>query len=142
VFSEKTYGIAPEQVIGSTADAKFEMRDGVPTIVKTAKLILIDDKAGKPVGIYRHIGRRPVFAAGNYDGDLQMLQYTTIPQNAGDTTPRLGVIVHHTDAAREYAYDSPSHIGQLDKALAEAKQRGWVVVDMKADWAQVYPGTE
>jgi phosphoglycolate phosphatase-like HAD superfamily hydrolase len=139
VFSEKVYGIPPEQVIGTMIDAKFEMRDGVPTIVKTGNLILMDDKVGKPVGIYRHIGRRPIFAAGNSDGDLQMLQYTTIARDRNDTTPRFGMIVHHTDADREWAYDRQSHIGQLDKALDEASQRGWVVVDMKADWSQIYP---
>jgi phosphoglycolate phosphatase-like HAD superfamily hydrolase len=140
VFSEKVYGIPPEQVIGTMIDAKFEMRDGVPTIVKTGKLILMDDKVGKPVGIYRNIGRRPILAAGNSDGDLQMLQYTTIARDRHDTTPRFGMIVHHTDAEREWAYDRKSHIGRLDKALDEASQRGWVVVDMKADWSQIYPG--
>jgi phosphoserine phosphatase len=141
VFSEKVYGIPPEQVIGTTIDTKFEMRDGVPTIVKTGTLMLLDDKVGKPVGIYRHIGRRPIFAAGNSDGDLQMLQYTTIAHGRNDTTPRFGMIVHHTDAEREWAYDRKSHIGQLDKALDEASQRGWVVVDMKADWHQIYPNS-
>jgi hypothetical protein len=99
----------------------------------------MDDKVGKPVGIYRNIGRRPIFAAGNSDGDLQMLQYTTIARDRNDTTPRFGMIVHHTDAEREWAYDRKSHIGRLDKALDEASQRGWVVVDMKADWSQIYP---
>ena len=141
VFTEQVYGIPPEQVIGSTLDATFEMRDGVPTIVKEGKIVLIDDKVGKPVGIYRHIGRRPIFAAGNSDGDLQMLQYTTIARSADDTTPAFGLIVHHTDAEREWAYDRKSHIGQLDKALDEAQQRGWVVVDMKNDWHQIYPGS-
>ena len=141
VFTEQVYGIPPEQVIGSTLDATFEMRDGVPTIVKEGKIVLVDDKVGKPVGIYRHIGRRPIFAAGNSDGDLQMLQYTTIARSADDTTPAFGLIVHHTDAEREWAYDRKSHIGQLDKALDEAQQRGWVVVDMKNDWHQIYPGS-
>jgi phosphoglycolate phosphatase-like HAD superfamily hydrolase len=141
VFSQKVYGIPPEQVVGTTIDAKFEMRDGVPTIVKTGTLMLLDDKVGKPVGIYRHIGRRPIFAAGNSDGDLQMLQYTTIARDGNDTTPRFGMLVHHTDADREWAYDRKSHIGQLDKALDEASQRGWVVVDMKADWRQIYPNS-
>jgi phosphoglycolate phosphatase-like HAD superfamily hydrolase len=141
VFSEKVYGIPPEQVIGTTIDATFEMRNGVPTIVKTGKLMLLDDKVGKPVGIYRHIGRQPIFAAGNSDGDLQMLQYTTIAHTPKDTTPRFGLIVHHTDADREWAYDRKSHIGQLDKALDEASQRDWVVVDMKADWSQIYPSS-
>tara|TARA_R110000764_G_scaffold93612_1_gene177227 strand:+ start:606 stop:1613 length:1008 start_codon:yes stop_codon:yes gene_type:complete len=139
VFAEQAYGIPPEQVVGSTLDAKFEMRDGVPTIVKTGDLLLNDDKVGKPVGIYRHIGRQPIFAAGNSDGDLQMLQYTTIAHHADDTTPRFGLIVHHTDAEREWAYDRESHIGQLDKGFAEAKQRNWTLVDMKADWKTIYP---
>jgi hypothetical protein len=139
VFSEKVYGILPEQVIGTTIDAKFEMRDGVPTIVKTPKLILIDDKVGKPVGIYRHIGRRPIFAAGNSDGDLQMLQYTTIARDRNDTTPRFGLIVHHTDAEREFAYDRKSHVGTLDKVLDQAASRGWIIVDMKKDWKTVFP---
>lgn len=139
VFAEKTYGIPPEQVIGSNLAAKFEMREGVPTIIKQAENLFVDDKAGKPVGIYQHIGRRPIFAAGNSDGDLQMLQYTTIAQNENDTRPRFGLIVHHTDAQREWAYDRDSHIGQLNEALTEAPTRGWNVVDMKRDWARIYP---
>lgn len=141
VFTEEAYGIPPEQVIGSTIDAEFEMRNGVPTIVKKGKVVLIDDKAGKPVGIYRHIGRRPIFAAGNSDGDLQMLQYTTVPRNDADTTPRFGLLVHHTDGEREFAYDRESPIGTLDEALDEAGDRGWTVVDMKADWSRIYSGT-
>ena len=141
VFTEEAYGIPPEQVIGTTIDAEFEVRAGVPTIVKKGKLVLLDDKAGKPVGIYRHIGRRPIFAGGNSDGDLQMLQYTTIPRNDADTTPRFGLLVRHTDAEREFAYDRESHIGKLDKALDEAGERGWTVVDMKADWSRIYTGT-
>ncbi|MDN5870429.1 MAG: haloacid dehalogenase-like hydrolase [Nitrococcus sp.] len=139
VFSERVYGIPPEQVVGSTLGAKFEMRDGIPIIVKTAELVLVDDKAGKPVGIYRHIGRQPIFGAGNSDGDLQMLQYTTIPRSSKDTTPRFGIIIHHTDAVREWAYDRKSPVGRLDKALDQAQQRGWYVVDMKEDWNQIYP---
>jgi len=139
VFAEEVYGIPPEQVVGTTSDAEFEMRDGIPTIVKTGKLVLLDDKIGKPVGIYRHIGRRPVFAAGNSDGDLQMLEYTTIVGHAEDTRPRLGLIVHHTDAEREFAYDRQSSMGRLDKALEEAKERHWLVVDMQKDWRRVYP---
>jgi phosphoserine phosphatase len=141
VFSEEVYGIPPEQVVGTTIDAKFEMRGGIPTIVKTGKIVLVDDKVGKPVGIYRHIGRRPLLAGGNSDGDLQMLQYTTIARGPDDKTPRLGIIVHHTDAAREWAYDRASHVGRLDQALDEAQRRGWVVVDMKEDWKQIYPGS-
>lgn len=117
VLAEQVYGIPPEQVVGSSLEAKFEMRDGIPVIIKEPELVLVDDKAGKPVGIYQHIGRRPIFAAGNSDGDLQMLQYTTIPRDKDDTTPRFGLIVHHTDAAREYAYDRESHMGMLDKGL-------------------------
>jgi phosphoserine phosphatase len=138
VFAERVYGVPPEQVIGSTIEAEFEMRDGVPTIVKKGELVLNDDNVGKPVGIYRHIGRRPIFAAGNSDGDLQMLQYTTIPRSAEDKSPRFGLIVHHTDAEREWAYDRDPHIGKLDKALDEASQRGWTVVDMKSDWKAVF----
>jgi hypothetical protein len=129
-------------VIGSSLDAKFEMRDGVPTIVKEGKVFFIDDKVGKPVGIYQHIGRRPVFAAGNSDGDLQMLQYATIARDGDDKTPAFGLIVHHTDAEREWAYDRESHIGTLDKALDEAGQRSWIVVDMKNDWSRIYPDPE
>ncbi|HXV59160.1 MAG TPA: HAD family hydrolase [Vicinamibacteria bacterium] len=139
VFAEEVYGIPPEQVVGSSLGSEFEMRDGVPTIVKKGEGLFVDDKAGKPVGIYRHIGRRPIFAAGNSDGDLQMLQYTTIPRGPGDTSPRLGLIVHHTDGDREWAYDRDSHIGRLSDALDEAYQRGWVVVDMKNDWSRIYP---
>lgn len=139
VFVEQLYGIPPEQVVGTTGDASFEMRDGIPTIVKQPKILLIDDKQGKPVGIYRHIGRRPIFAAGNSDGDEQMLEYTTIARNAGDTTPRLGLIVHHTDADREYAYDRQSHMGKLSQALDDADQRGWLLIDMQRDWKQIYP---
>jgi phosphoglycolate phosphatase-like HAD superfamily hydrolase len=139
VFSEDVYGIPPEQVVGTTSDATLEMRDGIPTIVKEPKIMLIDDKEGKPVGIYRHIGRRPIFAAGNSDGDQAMLEYTTISRGADDTTPRFGLIVHHTDGEREFAYDRESHMGRLDKALDEAPARGWVVVDMKKDWNRIYP---
>ncbi len=139
VFAEERYGIPPEQVVGSTLDAKFEIRDGVPTITKQPKLLLLDDKAGKPVGIYRHIGRRPIFAAGNSDGDMQMLQYTTLRTGADDTTPRFGLIVHHTDAEREFAYDRDSSMGKLDMALDAAPDEGWLLVDMKRDWNRVYP---
>ncbi len=142
VFTEEAYGIPPEQVIGTTIDAEFELRDGVPTLVKKGEMVLLDDKAGKPVGIYRHIGRRPIFAGGNSDGDLQMLQYTTIPRDDADTRPRFGLIVHHTDGEREFAYDRESHIGRLDQALDEAGDRGWTVVDMKADWSRVYTGSQ
>ena len=133
-WTEKVYGIPPEQVVGSSGVTKFELRDGKPVLVKEPRVEFVDDGPGKPVGINRFIGRRPVFAFGNSDGDLAMLQYTT----AGSGLRLMG-IVHHTDAAREYAYDRQSHIGRLDKALDEALQRKWVVVDMKADWNVIYP---
>jgi len=133
-WTEKVYGIPPEQVVGSSGVVKFELRDGKPVLIKEPKVEFIDDGPGKPVGINRFIGRRPVFAFGNSDGDLQMLQYT-----AGGAGPRFMGLVHHTDAVREYAYDRQSHIGRLDKALDEATQRKWTVVDMKADWKTIYP---
>ena len=139
VFTERLYGVPPEQVVGSTADAAFEMRDGVPTIVKKPKLLLVDDKGGKPVGIYRYIGRRPIFAAGNSDGDIQMLEYTTVSAQGGNARGRLGVIVHHTDGVREFAYDRNATFGKLDKGLDEAPARGWLLVDMKNDWKVIYP---
>ncbi|HOB76495.1 MAG TPA: HAD family hydrolase [Phycisphaerae bacterium] len=130
----RVYGIPPEQVVGSRGKLKFEMREGKPVLVKLPEVDLIDDGPGKPVGIHQMIGRRPVMAFGNSDGDLQMLQYTT----TGDG-PRFGLIVHHTDAEREYAYDRQSDVGRLDKALDEAQRRGWTVVDMKNDWKTVFP---
>ncbi|TWT75610.1 haloacid dehalogenase-like hydrolase [Posidoniimonas polymericola] len=133
-WAEATYGIPPEQVVGSSLKMKYEVRDGTPVILKLAEIDLIDDKAGKPVGIQGHIGRRPIFAAGNSDGDFQMLEWTT----AGEG-PRFGMIVHHTDADREWAYDRDSHVGQLDRALDAAPDRGWNVVDMKQDWGVIYP---
>lgn len=139
VFAEQTYGIPPEQVVGSSLGAKFELRNGVPTIIKTDGDLFVDDKEGKPVGIYQHIGRRPILAAGNSDGDLQMLQYTTIPRDPNDKQSRLGLIVHHTDDRREWAYDRQSMVGKLDQALDQATERGWIVVDMKRDWNTVYP---
>ncbi len=133
VFAEEVYGIPPEQVIGSSSKTKFEMRDGQPVLVKLPEIGSIDDKEGKPINIHLHIGRRPVMAFGNSDGDLQMLQWTTAA--AG---PQFGLLVHHTDAEREYAYDRGSHIGKLDKALDVARERGWTVVDMQADWKTVF----
>ena len=132
-WTEKVYGVPPEQVIGSSIRTKYEIRDGKPALVRLPEINFIDDKAGKPVAINQHIGRRPIAAFGNSDGDLQMLQWTTA--GAG---PRLALIVHHTDAEREWAYDRKSHIGQLDKALDEAQARGWTVVDMKRDWKTVF----
>jgi phosphoglycolate phosphatase-like HAD superfamily hydrolase len=133
-FAEKVYGIPPEQVVGSSGVTTFEMRQGTPVLVKEPKVEFIDDGPGKPVGINRFIGRRPILAFGNSDGDLQMLQWTA----AGNGARFMG-LVHHTDAVREYAYDRQSHIGRLDKALDAAKTRGWLVVDMKLDWKAIYP---
>ena len=138
-WAERVYGIPPEQVVGSSLKMKFELRDGIPVIVKLPEINLVDDKEGKPVGIQQYIGRRPIAAFGNSDGDLQMLQWTTIGRGTDDKTPRMGLIVHHTDAEREFAYDRESHFGRLDKALDEAPKRGWVVVDMKTDWKTIFP---
>jgi len=132
-WTDKVYGVPPEQVVGSSIKTKFEMRDGKPVLVRLPKIHFIDDKEGKPVGINEHIGRRPIFAFGNSDGDLQMLQWT-----AGGSGASFMGIVHHTDAKREWAYDRKSHIGRLDKALDEAKAKGWTVVDMKNDWKRVF----
>jgi hypothetical protein len=131
---ERVYGIPPEQVVGSSIKLKYEMRGDRPVLRRLPELDFIDDKSGKPVGIQKFIGRRPVAVFGNSDGDLEMLQWTT----AGPG-PRFGLIVRHTDAEREWAYDRQSHIGRLDKALDEAPRRGWIVVDMKQDWKVVYP---
>ena len=132
-WTERVYGIPPEQVVGSSIKTKFEMRDGRPVLVRLPELDFLDDKAGKPVGIHRHIGRRPIAAFGNSDGDLEMLQWTTAGPGA-----RFAMIVRHTDAEREWAYDRDSHVGRLDKALDEARARGWTVVDMKADWKRIF----
>ena len=134
VFAEQVYGIPPEQVVGSVGETRFEMRNGKPVLVKLPKINLVDDKAGKPVGINRFIGRRPILAFGNSDGDHQMLQWTA----AGDGLRFMG-IVRHTDGDREWAYDRQSSIGRLDKALDEAIQKGWTVVDMKQEWKVIYP---
>jgi len=133
-WAEKVYGVPPEQVIGSSIKTKFEMRDGKPVLVRLPKVNFIDDKAGKPVGINAHIGRRPIAAFGNSDGDLQMLQWTT----AGDGA-RFAFYVHHTVAKREWAYDRKSAVGKLDKGLDEVKAKGWTVVDMQKDWKTIYP---
>jgi hypothetical protein len=133
-WAEEVYGILPEQVIGSSGKLAFELRDGTPVIMKLPEIDFIDDKAGKPVGIQKFIGRRPVFAFGNSDGDLQMLQWT-----AAGPGPRFLGLVHHTDGEREAAYDRESPIGRLDTALDEASSRGWTVVDMKQDWKTVFP---
>jgi phosphoglycolate phosphatase-like HAD superfamily hydrolase len=135
VFAERVYGIPPEQVVGSSGVVRLETGpDGRPVLMKEGKVEFVDDGPGKPVGINRFIGRRPVMAFGNSDGDLQMLQWTT----AGDG-PRLGLIVHHTDAEREWAYDRDSHVGKLDQALDQADADGWTVVDMKNDWKTIFP---
>jgi len=129
--------VPPEQVIGSSIKTRFEMRNGKPVLVRLPELNFINDKAGKPVAINQYIGRRPIAAFGNSDGDLQMLQWTM----AGDG-PRFALYVHHTDAGREWAYDRKSSIGRLDKGLDEAQQNGWTVVDMKKDWKVVFPDKE
>jgi phosphoserine phosphatase len=133
-WTEKVYGIPPEQVLGSTGGLMLEVRDGHPVLVKLPTLVLNDDKEGKPVGIQRHIGRRPLAAFGNSDGDLAMLQWTT-----SGSGPRFALIVHHTDAEREWAYDRESRIGRLDKALDEANAKGWTIVSMKDDWKTIFP---
>ncbi|AUW46715.1 HAD family hydrolase [Rhizobium leguminosarum] len=133
-WAEKVYGVPPEQVIGSSIKTEFRMQDDTPTLYRLPEVNFIDDKAGKPVGINQQIGRRPIAAFGNSDGDLEMLQWTTM---AG-APARLGVLIHHTDAEREYAYDRDTDVGRLDKALDAAAIAGWTVVDMKADWKQVF----
>ena len=133
VFSERVYGVPPEQVIGSSIHTKYEVRDGQPVIVRLPEIEFIDDKAGKPVGINRYIGRRPILAFGNSDGDFEMLEYTTSAPG-----PRLGLIVHHDDGEREYAYDRKSSIGRLERGLDEAAKRRWVIVSMKDDWRGVF----
>jgi phosphoglycolate phosphatase-like HAD superfamily hydrolase len=134
VFAERVYGIPPEQVVGSTIVTEFRMKDGKPVLLRQPRLDFIDDKEGKPVAINKFIGRRPILAFGNSDGDRQMLQWTAAGAGA-----RLMGLVHHTDADREYAYDRQSSIGRLDKALDEAVAEGWTVVDMKRDWRRVFP---
>ena len=136
-WAERVYGIPPEQVIGSRGKLRYEMRDGQPVIVKLPAIDHVDDGAGKPVGIQQLIGRRPIAAFGNSDGDLQMLQWTAAGEGA-----RFCLLVHHTDEAREWAYDRESHVGKLDLALDEAAKRGWTVVDMKAEWKEIFPSAE
>lgn len=133
-WTDRVYGIPPEQVIGSSIQTRFEMRDGRPVIFRLPQVNFIDDTVGKPLGINQHIGRRPIAAFGNSDGDLEMLQWTTLSGG-----PRFGLIVHHTDAEREYAYDRQSHFGKLDKALDAAVVNNWTVVDMKRDWKKIFP---
>ena len=133
-WTESVYGIPPEQVIGSSIKTQFQMIGGKPVLTRLPEVNFVDDKEGKPVGINSHIGRRPIFASGNSDGDLQMLQYTA----AGDG-PSLMLYLHHTDAEREWAYDRNSSIGKLDKGLDEAQEKGWTIVDMKQDWKVIFP---
>jgi hypothetical protein len=133
-FAAETYGIPPQQVMGSAAPTEYRVIDGVPTIVKLPGIEFVDDKVGKPVGIDSRIGKRPIFAAGNSDGDFQMLEYTM----AGEG-PRFAMLVHHTDAEREFAYDRDSHIGKLERGLDEGPQRGWLIVDMAQDWNTIWP---
>jgi len=133
-FTEKVYGIPPEQVVGSSIVTEFQIQDGQPVLVRMPQFAFINDKAGKPVGIYEHIGRRPILAFGNSDSDTQMIEYTTAGKGR-----RLGLFVHHTDADREYAYDRKSHVGTLDKVLDRADAMGWIIVDMKNDWKRVFP---
>jgi phosphoglycolate phosphatase-like HAD superfamily hydrolase len=133
VFAEQVYGIPPEQIVGSSGKIDFELRDGKPVLMKLPELNFNDDKGGKPVGIQMHIGRRPIFAFGNSDGDLQMLQWTTAGSGA-----RFGGLVHHTDAEREWAYDRTSSVGRLDKGLDEAKANNWILASMKDDWKHIF----
>jgi phosphoglycolate phosphatase-like HAD superfamily hydrolase len=133
-FAEETYGIPPEQVIGSSGKQKFELRDGKPVLVKLPAVDFVDDKEGKPINIQKIIGRRPLAAFGNSDGDLAMLQWTCSGEGA-----RLCLFVHHTDAEREWAYDRQSHIGRLDKGLEQAQRDGWIVVSMRTDWRRIFP---
>jgi phosphoserine phosphatase len=132
-FAEDVYGIPPERVIGSSIRTKYEVRDGKPVIVRLPEIEFVDDKDGKPVGIHKAIGKRPIMAFGNSDGDFQMLEWTTSAPG-----PRLAMIVHHDDTAREFAYDRDSHVGKLDRGLDEAGPRGWTVISMKSDWTTVY----
>ena len=133
VWAKKAYDVPQERVIGSLAEVEFAMQDGKPVLKRLPKIGFVNDGPGKPVGIYRNIGRQPIAAFGNSDGDLQMLQWTS-----GGHGPRLMALVHHTDAKREWAYDRNSHVGRLDKALDEAQAKGWTVIDMQRDWAKVF----
>jgi len=133
-WTERVYGIPPEQVVGSSIKTEYVVRDGKPTLARMPELNFIDDKSGKPIGINQHIGRRPIMAFGNSDGDFEMLEWTT----AGPG-PRFGLLVHHTDAEREWAYDRESHIGRLARGLDEAPRRGWTIMNMREDWKAVFP---
>jgi hypothetical protein len=133
-FADETYGIPPPQVVGSEGDLEFEIVDGAPHVMREPGIAFVDDGPGKPVGIARHIGQRPVFVAGNSDGDLQMLEWGTAGEGA-----RMGIIIHHTDAERELTYDRNSEIGRVDKALDQAPAEGWLVIDMAKDRATIWP---
>jgi len=133
-WTERVYGIPPEQVIGSSVVSEFQIRDGRPVLLRLPEINFVNDKAGKPVGIDQHIGRRPIFAFGNSDSDIQMIQYT----KAADGL-RMGLFLHHTDAEREYAYDRESSVGRLGEALDMATANDWIIVDMKNDWKRVFP---
>ncbi len=135
VFAEEAYGIPPEQILGTYTDTTYETVDGEPAIIKAPGIAFIDDKEGKPINIERTIGRRPILAGGNSDGDFAMLEWTT----AG-SGPRLGILVHHTDAQREWAYDRESPIGKLVDGLDKGPEMGWVIVDMAQDWDRIYTG--
>ncbi|MEO1190606.1 MAG: HAD family hydrolase [Pseudomonadota bacterium] len=133
-YAQKAYNIPPEQVIGSVAATEYQLVDGKPEIMKEPEIIFIDDKAGKPVAIDRAIGRRPIFAAGNSDGDFEMLEWTSSGPGL-----RFAMLVHHDDAAREWAYDRDSHIGRLVRGLDEGPERGWLIVSMAKDWKTIFP---
>jgi hypothetical protein len=132
-WTERVYGIPPEQVVGSSIKTKYEVRNSVPELVRLPELDFIDDKAGKPVGINSHIGRRPIAAFGNSDGDFEMIEWSTAGGGA-----RLGAFVHHDDVAREYAYDRKTHFGKLDRGLDEAPKRGWSLISMKNEWKTIF----
>ena len=137
VFSQEIYGVPPEQVVGSSIKTKFELRDGQPVLVRLPEINFIDDKSGKPVGINQSIGHRPIFAAGNSDGDFEMLQWTTVAKG-----PRLGMIIHHDDPVREWSYDRHSPVGALDRGLDQAPVFGWQLISMRTDWKLIYPPRE
>jgi hypothetical protein len=131
---ERVYGVPPEQVVGSRVKVKYEVKESGPVLLRLPEIDFVDDQAGKPVGIHQAIGRRPTIAFGNSDGDFEMLEWTTSAKG-----PRLGVLVHHTDAEREWAYDRDSNVGRLRRGLDDGPKRGWVIVDMKSDWRVIYP---
>lgn len=136
-WTEQVYGIPPEQVVGSSVAVEFKMVDNKPSIVRLPKINFTDNNAGKPVGIYYHIGHRPIFAFGNSDADIPMIQYTK-----GGSGKRLGLFLHHTDSKREYAYDHNSSIGRLNEALDLASKNDWIIVDMENDWKQIFPANK